>query len=141
MSGESKPRFPWMRTVFSFLLTLAVGTGAMVLGIELFGDARWTVVVRCLCTGLLVLLTILGALGGAFYTRKMNKLNVRGVNDLVDARRPTSKPMWQQLGRPFAGIASGPGFTTMALGFWPWLCVCSAAAAGKCLTTECCWEI
>ena len=87
MSGESKPRFPWLRTVLSFLLTLAVGTGGMVLGIELFGDARWTVVVRCLCTGLLVLLTILGALGGAFYTRKMNKLNVRGVNDLVDAQK------------------------------------------------------
>lgn len=89
MSGESKPRFPWLRTLLSFLLTLAVGTGMMVLGIELFGDARWTVAVRCLCTGLLVLLTSLGALGGVFYTRKMNKLNVRGVNDLVDARKAT----------------------------------------------------
>lgn len=89
MSGESKPRFFWLRTVLSFLLALAVGTGGMILGIELFGDARWTVAVRCLCTGLLVLLTILGALGGAFYTRKMNKLNVRGVNDLVDAQKAT----------------------------------------------------
>lgn len=125
MSGENKKGKNLLLAVLPWVAAIVIGVTANMLGLCLAQNLPWSPAAYCICLVLLILIPLLSKLYAALYSRKMGKMNVKGINDLVDQEKAVIeadvRSAWKKLHRNCVltrGFLGFYGLLTLAVCFF-----------------------
>lgn len=125
MNGENKKKKSLFLVLLPWVVAIVVALAANTLGLWLSAALPWAVAGYAISVLLLVLLPVLSKLFATLYARRMDKMNVKGMNDLVDQEKATIEAdvaaAWKKLhtGCVLArGVFVGYGLLALAVCFF-----------------------
>lgn len=125
MNGENKKKKSLFLVLLPWIVAIVVALAAYTLGLWLSAALPWAVAAYAISVLLLVLVPVLSKLLATLYGRKMDRMNVRGMNEMVDQEKAVIEAdvtsAWKKLrtGCMLArGVFVGYGLLALAVCFF-----------------------